>query len=107
MRITSTNINGLSDIMEYSQYILGNVQFESDVHCYQEINLDMSQPEVVRNLQTVVNQMDCSKGDAIITSSSPSESRNSIKKQGGTIIHMAFSDWLSIQQNIQQTWQLE
>ena len=39
MHITSTNINGLSDIIEYSQYIVGNVQFESDVHCYQEINL--------------------------------------------------------------------
>ena len=81
MRITSTNINGLSDIVEYSQYIIGNVQFESDVHCNQEVNLDTSQPEVVQSLKQVVRQLDCSKGDAIITSSSLSESKTKYKNK--------------------------
>ena len=86
MRITSTNINGLSNILEYLQYIIENTQFESDVHCYQEINLDRLQPEVVREIQKVTSHLECSRGDGIITSSSPSVPRQGIKNKGQSFI---------------------
>ena len=46
LRITSTNINGLSTISELTQYIVGSYQFSSDINCFQEINIDTTKSAV-------------------------------------------------------------
>ena len=88
LRILSNNINGLSDINELAQYIIGSLQLESDIACFQEINVDTRQQEIARQLRKVVAQVDDSKGDAIHMTSSTRILDDGYKKRGGTMIRI-------------------
>ena len=92
MRITSTNINGLTCAAELSEYIIGSKRFESDVNCFQEINMNTNKSEVCYAMRKAINDVDESKGSTFQTSISPRYSnqrnRNNNKQQGGTMVHI-------------------
>ena len=71
IRITSTNINGLSSPAELSQYIIGCKQFESDINCFQEVNLDTRQAEVVQEMKKAIRDVDETRGSTFQVSSPP------------------------------------
>ena len=89
LRIISCNINGLSEVDELSQYIIGSLQLSSDIACFQEINIDTRQYEIVRKLKQVVAKMDDSKGDAIHMTSSRRIVQDGYRKRGGTMIRVS------------------
>ena len=93
IRITSTNINGLSSPAELSEYIISSAQFNSDVNCFQELNIDTDNQDVFQSLRRAVRDVDETRGSTfqattIIDKRQESHRRNIIKKQGGTLIHL-------------------
>ena len=94
IRITSTNINGLACPEELSQYIIASKQFDSDINCFQEVNLDTNQGEVVQEMRKAIRDVDETRG-SMLQVSSPPEDRSTTKgrscrkkKNGGTMIHI-------------------
>ena len=92
MRITSTNINGLSNTSELSEYIIGSKRFVSDINCFQELNVNTNRVNVVQDLRKAINDVDEIKGSTFQISSPPEgimEKRSkSVKKRGGTMVHV-------------------
>ena len=88
IRITGTNIHGLSTLSELSQYIIGTQQISGDINCFQELNVDMSQVEVVQKLRGFVRGVENSLGDCIQVSSSSTQVESGYRKRGGTMVHV-------------------
>ena len=89
MRITSTNVHGFSTIEESAEYIIGAQQFDSDISCFQEVNLDTHNIDVIQGIRKSVNSIEESKGSAFQLSSTRKLNHKGIRKMGGTMIHVA------------------
>ena len=88
MRITSTNIHGFSYIDEAAEYILGAQQFGSDIACFQEINMDTHNVEVIQGIRRAIHSVEDIKGSTFQATSIQKSNHKSIKKMGGTMIHV-------------------
>ena len=92
MRITSTNINGLSNTVELLEYIIGSKRFNSDINCFQEINVNTNKAEVVQDLRKAINDVDETRGSSFQVSTIPDSKLdtrgNRRKKRGGTMVHV-------------------
>ena len=98
MRITSTKINGLSCVAELSEYIIGSKQFNSDINCFQEINIDTNRADIIQEMRKAIRDVDEARGSTFQTLSpkelNPSKGKPiNIKRQGGTMFLVL--PWLS------------
>ena len=92
IRITSTNINGFSCTGEVSEYIIASARFESDINCFQEVNLNTRKGEVVQEIKKAIRDVETTNGSTFQTScqlETREEKRSrGKKKRGGTMIHV-------------------
>ena len=92
IRITSTNINGFASTGEVSEYIIASAQFESDINCFQEVNLNTRKGEVVQEMKKAIRDVETINGSTFQTScqmeTTQEKRTRGKKKQGGTMIHV-------------------
>ena len=86
MRITSTNINGFTCTGEVSEYIIASHQFESDINCFQETNLNTNRSEVIQDIRKAIRDVEVSNGSTCQTlcqQNTKGEERNNSRKKRG------------------------